>query len=47
MLIVLLYLIKPIHVQTTIIIYIWRVYSVASYKISYYVAISIYDNFIY
>jgi hypothetical protein len=28
-------------------IYIWRVYSVASYRISYFVATSIYDNFIY
>ena len=28
-------------------IYIGRVYSVASYKISYFVATSIYDDFIY
>jgi hypothetical protein len=28
-------------------IYIGRVYSIASYKISYFIATSIYDNFIY
>jgi hypothetical protein len=28
-------------------VYIYIVYSIASYKISYFVATSIYDNFIY
>jgi hypothetical protein len=36
-----------VYIYIYIYIYIGRVYSIASYKISYFVATSIYDNFIY
>jgi hypothetical protein len=38
---------RDIYIYIYIYIYIGRVYSIASYKITYFVATSIYDNFIY